>query len=196
MFGFTKRPLILGSLYCWPSFLRVPSSRRPDPESRQGARHAQLRRQPGVAGVLQHGRRERVTGFDVDICRAVAAAIFWRSRQGDVRAARRGGSLRGAAVEPDRSIVAQFDMDDVAGKFARLMFAGVAYYDARAFCCAGCRNRYRLAAWRQNGLHSDRHTSELNLSDYFRANDMALKVLRSAPRKRAGRPMTIANATC
>ena len=59
-----------------------------------------------------------------------------------------------------------------------LMFAGVAYYDGQGFLLrrdAGIDTALQLAGktvCTQTGT-----TSELNLTDYFRANDMALKVL-------------------
>ena len=109
-----------------------------DPESRQGARYAQLRRQSGSAGLLQHGRQERVDRLRRRYLPRRGGGDFRRSREGDVLAARCGHPLFGAAVEPDRRVVAQLDMDDVTGKFARpdvrrrrlLRRPGL-------FCCAG-----------------------------------------------------------
>ena len=77
------------------------------------------------------------------------------------------------------------------------MFVGVAYYDGQGFLLR--RDAEIDTALQLDGktvCTQTGTTTELNLSDYFRANEMTLKVLALGTAKRAGRPMTIANATC
>ena len=70
---------------------------RPDFEDRAAARRAGLRRQSGPAGISQSpDDKGNWTGFDVDFCRAVAAAIFNDASQGQVHAAVGEGPVRAA----------------------------------------------------------------------------------------------------
>ena len=65
------------------------------------------------------------TGFDVDFCRAVAAAIFDDPEQGPVRAAqRRASASRALQSGADRHPLAQLDLDHVARERAEAHLPG------------------------------------------------------------------------
>ena len=49
---------------------------RADAQDRQGSRRAQLRRSEGLYGFSARDDKGNWSGFDVDLCRAIAAAIF------------------------------------------------------------------------------------------------------------------------
>jgi general L-amino acid transport system substrate-binding protein len=78
-----------------------------------------------------------------------------------------------------------------------LMFAGVAYYDGQGFLLR--RDTDIDTALQLNGKTVCAQvgtTSELNVSDYFHANNMALKVATSDTIEEAEKPMMAENATC
>ena len=118
------------------------------------------------------------TGFDVDICRAVAAAIFGDPAK--VTFMPLDASARFAALQSNRIDVLSRNSTWTMSRESSLglMFAGIAYYDGQGFLLrrdAGIDTALQLAGktvCTQTGT-----TSELNLTDYFRVNDMALKVL-------------------
>jgi general L-amino acid transport system substrate-binding protein len=132
----------------------------------------------GLLGFSSMDNRNAWTGFDVDFCRAMAAAIF-----GDpakvafvpLDAVTRFAALQSSQIDVlSRNSTWTMSRESSLG----LMFAGVAYYDGQGFLLrrdAGIDTALQLAGktvCTQTGT-----TTELNLTDYFRANDMALKVL-------------------
>jgi general L-amino acid transport system substrate-binding protein len=135
----------------------------------------------GLLGFSSKDDRNAWTGFDVDICRAVAAAIFGdpaRVTFVPLDAAGRFAALQSNQIDVlSRNSTWTMSRESSLG----LMFAGVAYYDGQGFLLrrdSGIDTALQLGGktvCTQTGT-----TSELNLSDYFRANDMALKVLADA----------------
>ena len=132
----------------------------------------------GLLGFSSMDDKNVWSGFDVDICRAVAAAIF-----GDpdkvtftpLDAATRFTALQSNKIDMlSRNSTWTMSRESSLG----LMFAGVAYYDGQGFLLrrdAGIDTALQLGGktvCTQTGT-----TTELNLADYFRANDMELKVL-------------------
>src|SRR5450432_1833322 len=132
----------------------------------------------GLLGFSSMDDENAWTGFDVDICRAVAAAIFGDPAKVTfvpLDAAARFSALQSNEIDVlSRNSTWTLSRESSLG----LMFAGVAYYDGQGFLLrrdAGIDTALQLGGktvCTQTGT-----TSELNLSDYFRANDMALKVL-------------------
>jgi general L-amino acid transport system substrate-binding protein len=132
----------------------------------------------GLLGFSSMDDRNAWTGFDVDICRAVAAAIFGDPAKVTfmpLDAATRFTALQSNKIDVlSRNSTWTMSRESSLG----LMFAGVAYYDGQGFLLrreAGIDTALQLGGrtvCTQTGT-----TSELNLSDYFRANDMPLKVL-------------------
>jgi len=118
------------------------------------------------------------TGFDVDICRAVAALIFGDPAK--VTFMPLDASVRFAALQSNQIDVLSRNSTWTMSRESSLglMFAGIAYYDGQGFLLrrdAGIDTALQLGGktvCTQTGT-----TTELNVTDYFRANDMALKVL-------------------
>jgi general L-amino acid transport system substrate-binding protein len=132
----------------------------------------------GLLGFSSMDDKNAWTGFDVDICRAVAAAIFGNATKVTFMpfdAASRFAALQSNKIDVlSRNSTWTMSRESSLG----LMFAGVAYYDGQGFLLhrdAGIDTALQLGGktvCTQTGT-----TTELNLADYFRAKDMALKVL-------------------
>ena len=73
----------------------------------------------GLAGFSAADSQGNWTGLDVDICRAIAAAVLMRRQQGEVRPAHRAAALHRAAVGRDRHPVAQHHLDADPRRLAR-----------------------------------------------------------------------------
>lgn len=132
----------------------------------------------GLLGFSSLDDKNAWTGFDVDICRALAAAIFGDPAK--VTFTPLDTATRFAALQSSRIDVLSRNSTWTMSRESSLglMFAGVAYYDGQGFLLrreAGIDTALQLGGktvCTQSGT-----TTELNLSDYFRANDMPLKVL-------------------
>jgi general L-amino acid transport system substrate-binding protein len=132
----------------------------------------------GLMGFSSMDEKGTWTGFDVDFCRAVAAAIFDDPAKVafvPLDAASRFTALQSSGIDLlSRNSTWTMSREGSLG----LMFAGVAYFDGQGFLLrrdAGIDTALQLGGktiCTQTGT-----TTELNLSDYFRANDMDLKVL-------------------
>jgi len=132
----------------------------------------------GLLGFSNMDERGVWTGFDVDFCRAVAAAIFGDPTKVTfvpLDAVARFTALQSNKIDVlSRNSTWTMSRENSLG----LMFAGVAYYDGQGFLVrrdTGVDTALQLGdkmVCTQTGT-----TTELNLNDYFRANDMNLKVL-------------------
>ena len=76
----------------------------------------------GTAGFMLQDSQGKWIGLDVDVCRAVAAAIFGDCREGQVRAALLAAALHRAAVGRGRHPVQQHDHHPDARHRARPRF--------------------------------------------------------------------------
>src|SRR5258708_5742000 len=132
----------------------------------------------GLLGFSSMDDKNAWTGFDVDICRAVAAAIFGDPAKVTfmpLDAAARFTALQSNKIDVlSRNSTWTMSRESSLG----LMFAGGGYYYGQGFLVrrdAGIDTALQLGektVCTQTGT-----TSELNLSDYFRANDIMLKVM-------------------
>jgi general L-amino acid transport system substrate-binding protein len=128
----------------------------------------------GVAGFSNPDDEGNWSGIDVDVCRAVAAALF-----GDPEAVKftpltakeRFTALQSGEVDVlSRNTTWTLDRDTSLG----LEFTGVTYYDGQGFMVnrdLGVESALELdgaSVCVQPGT-----TTELNLADYFRANNMS-----------------------
>ena len=132
----------------------------------------------GLVGFSSQGDNNNWTGLDVDSCRAIAAAIFGdpsRVTFTPLDAASRFGALQSGKIDVlSRNSTWTMSRETSLG----LMFAGVAYYDGQGFLLrreVGIDTALQLGG--KTVCTQTVTTSELNLSDYFRANDMPLNVL-------------------
>jgi general L-amino acid transport system substrate-binding protein len=116
------------------------------------------------------------TGFDVDFCRAIAAAIFndpTKVKFVPLTAKDRFTALQSGEIDVlSRNTTWTLSRDTSLG----LDFAAITYYDGQGFMV---RKALKVSsALELNGASvcvQQGTTSELNLADYFRTNHMALK---------------------
>jgi general L-amino acid transport system substrate-binding protein len=135
----------------------------------------------GLLGFSSQDDNNDWTGLDVDICRAVAAAVLGDPAKvtfTPLDAASRFEALQSGKIDMlSRNSTWTMSRETQLN----LMFTGVAYYDGQGFLVrreSGVDTALQLGGktvCAQTGT-----TSQLNLADYFRANDMALKTLAVA----------------
>jgi general L-amino acid transport system substrate-binding protein len=140
--------------------------------------HIQCGVSQGLIGFSQPDDENRWTGLDVDFCRGVAAAIFndpEAVRFTPLTAKDRFTALQSGEVDIlSRNTTWTMSRDTQLG----LKFAGVTYYDGQGFMVRrdlGVTNAGELggaSVCTQTGT-----TTELNLADYFRANNMDYEVV-------------------
>ena len=130
----------------------------------------------GLAGFMLADSQGKWKGLDVDVCRAVAAAIFGDSEKvkyTPVSAQQRFTALQSGEVDMlSNNTTWTLTRDTALG----LDFTGITYYDGQGFMVnkkLGVKSAREL-----NGATvcvPSGSTTELNLADYFRANKMTLK---------------------
>jgi general L-amino acid transport system substrate-binding protein len=140
--------------------------------------HIQCGVSQGVPGFSNPDDQNRWTGLDVDFCRGVAAAIFndpEAVRFTPLTAKDRFTALQSGEVDIlSRNTTWTMSRDTALG----LKFAGVTYYDGQGFMVRkdlGVANASELggaSVCTQTGT-----TTELNLADYFRSNNMEYEVV-------------------
>jgi len=127
----------------------------------------------GLPGFSYADTKGNFNGFDVDVCKAVAAAIFGDSskvKYTQLTAKERFTALQSGEVDLlSRSTTWTSSRDGSMG----ILFAGVAYYDGQGFLVnkkLGVKSAKEL-----NGATfciQAGTVTELNLADYFRANGL------------------------
>jgi general L-amino acid transport system substrate-binding protein len=135
----------------------------------------------GLAGFGIPDAQGNWTGFDVDLCRAVAAAIFDDPRKVrfvPLSAKDRFTALQSGDVDVlSRNTTWTMSRDTQLG----LDFAAVTYYDGQAFMV---RNKFGIASAKElNGASicvAQGTTNELNVADYFRAAGWKYQVVTFA----------------
>jgi general L-amino acid transport system substrate-binding protein len=130
----------------------------------------------GVAGFAQADSQGKWVGLDVDVCRAVAAAVFGDSEKVKyvpTTAQQRFTALQSGEVDIlARNTTVTLTRDTALG----LDFTAVNYYDGQGFMVnkkLGVKSAKEL-----NGATvcvAPGTTTELNLADYFRTNKMTFK---------------------
>jgi len=130
----------------------------------------------GLAGFSQPDSKGMWKGLDVDTCRAVAAAVFGdasKVRYTPLTAQQRFTALQSGEVDVlSRNTTWTITRDTSLG----LNFPGVTFYDGQGFMVPKKLNV--KSAKQLNGATvcvQPGTTTELNLSDYFRANRMTFK---------------------
>jgi general L-amino acid transport system substrate-binding protein len=132
----------------------------------------------GLPGFSNPDDKGNWTGIDVDVCRAVAAAIFGddsKVKYVPLSAKERFTALQSGEIDMlSRNTTWTFTRDNSLG----IDFAGVNYYDGQGFMVRkdlGVKSAKELggaAVCTNTGT-----TTELNVADYFRANNMEYKVV-------------------
>jgi general L-amino acid transport system substrate-binding protein len=127
----------------------------------------------GLPGFSVADDKARWTGIDVDVCRAVAAAVFGdadKVKYSPLTAKERFTALQSGEIDMlSRNTTWTLTRDSNLG----LNFAGVTYYDGQGFMVS--KNLGVKSALELNGASvciQAGTTTELNLADYFRANKM------------------------
>ncbi len=133
---------------------------------------------PGVIGFGTPNEKNEWTGFDVDFCKAVAAAVFGdvtKVKYTPLSAKERFTALQSGEIDLlSRNSTWTMGRDTTLG----LMFAGVTYYDGQGFMVPaklGVKSALELggaSVCTQTGT-----TTELNLADYFKSNKLEYKVV-------------------
>jgi general L-amino acid transport system substrate-binding protein len=130
----------------------------------------------GVPGFSNPDAKGAWTGLDVDVCRAVSAAIFGdpdKVKYTPLSAKERFTALQSGEIDVlSRNTTWTLVRDTSLG----LNFTGVTYYDGQGFMVRKSLNV--KSAKQLNGASvcvSIGTTTELNLADYFRANNMTYK---------------------
>jgi general L-amino acid transport system substrate-binding protein len=138
--------------------------------------HLQCGVNTGLAGFSQPDSKGVWRGVDVDVCRAVAAAVLGdagKVRYTPLTAQQRFTAVQSGEVDIlSRNTTWTITRDTSLG----LNFVGVNYYDGQGFMVPKKLNV--KSAKQLNGATvcvQPGTTTELNLSDYFRANKMSFK---------------------
>ena len=130
----------------------------------------------GIAGFMMQDSQGKWVGLDVDVCRAVSAAIFGDSEKVKfvpVTAQQRFTALQSGEVDMLSNNTTETLTRDTALGFD---FGAITYYDGQGFMVnkkLGVKSAKEL-----NGATvcvTPGSTTELNLADYFRANKMTFK---------------------
>ncbi len=119
--------------------------------------HAVLRRRPGSAGLLVPDDKENWTGLDVDVCRAIAAAIFndaSKIKFVPLSAKDRFTALQSGEIDVlSRNTTWTLSRDTSLGA----NFTGVTYYDGQGFLVKkSLKVEFRAGAEQRLGLRADR----------------------------------------
>lgn len=129
----------------------------------------------GLAGFAAPNDQGDWTGFDVDLCRAVAAAIFGDPEKVNftpTNATERFTALQSGEIDLlARNTTWTLSRDTSLG----FNFTGVNYYDGQGFMINGTNLPGVNSALQLSGASvcvQGGTTTELNLADYFRANNM------------------------
>ena len=131
----------------------------------------------GISGFSNPDDKGNWTGLDVDLCRAIAAAIFndpTKVKYTPLSAKDRFEPLKSGEIDLlSRNTTWTLSRDVSFGNFA-----GVTYYDGQGFMV---RKALKVnSALELNGASvctQTGTTTELNLADYFRANNMKYEVI-------------------
>ena len=112
----------------------------------------------GLLGFSNADDKNNWSGFDVDFCRAVAAAIF--DDPSKVAFVPLDAPARFTALQSNKIDVLSRNTTWTMSRENSLgvLFAGIAFYDGQGFHAApGCEDRYRPRTERQDGLRAVRH---------------------------------------
>lgn len=132
----------------------------------------------GLPGFSNPDAQGNWTGLDVDICRAVASAVFGdasKVKYSPLNAKERFTALQSGEIDMlSRNTTWTVSRDTSLG----LNFTGVTYYDGQGFMVrkslgvAGALELSGASVCTQTGT-----TTELNVADYFRTNNMPYEIV-------------------
>src|SRR6516162_7324432 len=131
----------------------------------------------GLLGFSNADDKNNWSGFDVDFCRAVAAAIF--DDPSKVAFVPLDAPARFSALQSNKIDVLSRNTTWTMSRENSLgvLFAGIAFYDGQGFMLRrDAKIDTALALSGKTVCTQSATTTELNLADYFRANNMSLSV--------------------
>jgi general L-amino acid transport system substrate-binding protein len=133
---------------------------------------------PSLLGFSSRDAQGNWSGFDIDLCRALAAAIF--NDPGKVVFTPLGTAERLQALQADKIDVLSRNTTWTFAREAalKLNFAAVTYYDGQGFLVR--RGKNTTSALELDGASvcvQKGTTSELNLADYFRTNNIKYQLV-------------------
>ncbi len=144
----------------------------------KGKGHVQCGVSQGLPGFSNPDDKGNWTGIDVDVCRAIAAAVFGdatKVKYTPLSAKERFTALQSGEVDVlSRNTTWTATRDTALG----LNFTGVNYYDGQGFMVK--KSLGVTSALQLNGASvctNTGTTTELNVADYFRANNMQYEVV-------------------
>lgn len=144
----------------------------------KGKGHVQCGVSQGLPGFSNPDDKGNWTGIDVDVCRALAAAIFGdagKVKYTPLSAKERFTALQSGEIDVlSRNTTWTATRDTALG----LNFAGVNYYDGQGFMVR--KSLGVTSALQLNGAAvctNTGTTTELNVADYFRSNKMNYEVV-------------------
>jgi general L-amino acid transport system substrate-binding protein len=134
---------------------------------------------PGLPGFSTPDDKGNWSGFDVDFCRAISAAIFndaSKVKFVPLDASTRFTELRDRNIDVlSRNSTWSISRETEYG----LHFAGVSYYDGQGFMTKKARNiDTALGLDGSKVCVQANTTTELNLTDYFKSNHMSFEVMK------------------
>jgi general L-amino acid transport system substrate-binding protein len=172
--------LLISALLLFLGLAAVPAMAANSPTLEKVKKNGYLRCgvSEGLPGFGQPDNKGEWTGLDVDFCRAIAAAIFNDPKK--VRFTPTSAKVRFTALQAgdfdvlSRNTTWTISRDVQLG----LEFIGVIYYDGQGFLVPKKLNV--TSAKQLNGANvctNTGTTTELNLADFFRANNLKYKVI-------------------
>ncbi|MPZ37692.1 MAG: transporter substrate-binding domain-containing protein [Rhizobiales bacterium] len=133
---------------------------------------------PDLQGFSMHDAQGSWSGFDVDFCRALAAAIF--NNPGKVQYVPLGTTDRLQALQSDKIDVLSRNTTWTFAREAslKLNFAAVTYYDGQGFLTRRSANATSALELDNASVCVQKGTtSELNFADFFRTNNLKYQVV-------------------
>ena len=162
------------------ALMAQPASAEPSPTLEKIRKNGYVRCgvSEGLPGFSNPDAKGNWTGLDVDFCRALAAAIFGDPQK--VRFTPASAKVRFTALQSGEYDVLSRDTTWTMSRDVQLglEFAGVIYYDGQGFMVPKKMNI--KSAKQLNGANvctQTGTTTELNLADYFRSNNMKYTVI-------------------
>lgn len=132
----------------------------------------------GLDGFSAKDDKGQWTGFDVDFCKAVAAAVLGDAAKVEyvpLSAEARFPALQKGEIDllsRNSTWTLQREAD------LKLLFAGISYYDGQGFMVPQAKNVMGALELNNSKVCTQRGTtSALNAQDYFRQNNMALELI-------------------
>jgi general L-amino acid transport system substrate-binding protein len=133
---------------------------------------------PGLLGFSARDAQGNWTGFDIDLCRALAAAIFDDPKK--VQFTPLTTTERLAALQGEKIDVLSRNTTWTLSREAelKLHFAAVTYYDGQGFLVQRSKNATSALELGGSAVCVQKGTtSELNFGDYFRVNNMKYQLV-------------------